>query len=147
MLPPMNQRILVNAISATWLLRCSLALVYLWFGALKIFATSPAEALVGDLLARTMPFIPLSIFLPLLGWGEIMVGILWLIPAATPIIFWLTLVHMTMTLGPLVLLPQRIWLGFLQPSLEGQYIIKNALIISAAYAVFASKYPLKKEVE
>ena len=53
------------------LLRVSLAIVYIWFGALKVFKTSPAEELVQE----TVYWLEPSIFVPLLGVAELMIGI------------------------------------------------------------------------
>jgi hypothetical protein len=36
------------------------------------------------------------------------------------------------------------WSGFLVPTLEGQYIIKNLVVIAAAIGIAAQLYPLKK---
>ncbi len=124
-------------IQTNWLQRLALALVYGWFGLLKIFATSPAESLVKDLLAQTMPFIPFPIFLPLLGAAEILLAIVWLVPRATKLAFVLTITHMIMTFGPMVLLPTHTWLGLMQPTLEGQYIIKNVLIIAMVFSLLS----------
>ena len=47
--------------------------------------------------------------------------------------------HMVATFLPLAVLPSVTWLGFLIPTLEGQYIIKNTVIIALAIGVAAQR--------
>jgi uncharacterized membrane protein YkgB len=44
---------------------------------------------------------------------------------------------MITTLLPLIFLPEASWSGFLVPTLTGQYIIKNIVIVALAAAMFA----------
>jgi hypothetical protein len=44
---------------------------------------------------------------------------------------------------PLFILPHEVWIRFLVPTLEGQYIIKNVLIIACAITIVAEIVPLK----
>ena len=48
---------------------------------------------------------------------------------------------MITTAGPLVLLPSETWQSFFVPTLEGQYIIKNLVIIAAAIGIAAHLHP------
>jgi hypothetical protein len=48
------------------------------------------------------------------------------------------------TFGPLVLLTEETWQSFLVPTLEGQYIIKNLVIISTAIGIASHLHPIKK---
>jgi uncharacterized membrane protein YkgB len=50
---------------------------------------------------------------------------------------------MVTTVMPLFMLPSATWSAFLVPTMEGQYIIKNILIIAAAIVVAAHVHPLK----
>ena len=84
------------------LLRVSLAIVYIWFGALKVFETSPAEELVQE----TVYWLEPSIFVPLLGVAELMIGIGLLIKKWTPIVILLLLLHMFVTFFPIVIVPK-----------------------------------------
>ena len=56
---------------ATFLLRLSLALVFLWFGLLKLAGVSP----VVDLLSNSFPTLARSPYLELLGLMEIVIGV------------------------------------------------------------------------
>ena len=53
------------------LLRYSLGVIFIWFGALKPFDNSPAN----DLIEKTIVFIPSEIFIPILGIWEIAIGV------------------------------------------------------------------------
>jgi uncharacterized membrane protein YkgB len=117
--------------------RFSLFVVYFWFGILKIVAVSPANPLVEDLLERTLPFLTFKTFNAGLAFFEMLIGILFLFPKATKAVLVLLFVHMITTFMPLVMLPQVTWQSPFVPTLEGQYIIKNLLIISVAIFIAA----------
>jgi uncharacterized membrane protein YkgB len=117
--------------------RFALFLVYFWFGALKVFsAQAAANPLVLALLLKTMPFISPTLFLILFGTFETIIGITLLVPKFNRIGLVLLTLHMITAIVPLVLLPGFTWQGFLVPTLEGQYIIKNVLIIALALNIF-----------
>jgi uncharacterized membrane protein YkgB len=122
--------------------RFSLFLVYFWFGALKLFGQSPANPLVESLLEKTLPFVTFDQFILFLGTVEVAIGIGFLIPSLTRILVFAVFAHMATTIMPLFLLPQISFSGFLVPTLEGQYIIKNILII-ALTIIIAGKTPQK----
>ena len=117
---------------AIYFSRIALFVIYFWFGILKVFKLSPATPLVLSLLDRTIPFMEAGIFLTLFGLFEVLVGILFLIPKFKKVALILLALHMVMVWSPLLLLPSMTWQGFLIPSLEGQYIVKNLLIIAIA---------------
>ena len=119
--------------------RLALFVVYFWFGILKILGESPASPLVLELLKKTIPFIEPNLFLILLGIFEIVIGLLFLIPKTQKLALTLLLIHMVMVLSPLVLLPKLTWASFLVPTLEGQYIIKNILILAIGYNLFKAR--------
>lgn len=121
--------------------RISLFIVYFWFGALKLFDASPANPLIASLLERTLPFISFEQFIVGLGVFEVIIGITFLIPGLERLAVLLLIPHMVTTFMPLVLLPQVTWQGFLSPTLEGQYIIKNLLIISLAFGLASHLHP------
>ena len=52
---------------------------------------------------------------------------------------------MITTFGPLVLLPTETWDGFMIPTLTGQYIIKNVVIIAIAMGIAARLHPIQKK--
>mgnify|MGYP000458344350 CR=1 FL=1 len=120
--------------SAGRLLRLSLALIYTWFGVLKLFGLSPADALV----ARTVTFIPFEVFFPLLGVWETAIGLGFLFPRTTPIALVLMALQMPGTFLPLLMAPDVVFTRFpIGLTLEGQYIVKNLVLIAAGIAVWA----------
>ena len=124
--------------------RFGLFVVFFWFGALKVLGLSPASGLVQSLFEQTIPFISFPNFLIIFGLFECLIGILFLIKGMERIVIPLLLVHMITTFGPLVYLPQDSWQSFMVPTLAGQYIIKNLVIIAAGIGIAAHLHPLKK---
>ena len=126
------------------LARISLFIIFFWFGYLKIIDISPANPLVQALLNKTLPFIGFSQFIVLLGIWEMVIGIAFLIPKAERFTILLLIPHMITTFLPLIFLTDITWQSFLIPTLEGQYIIKNLVIIALAVSVASHLAPLKK---
>jgi len=116
--------------------RLALFVVYFWFGALKLIGMSPATLLVESLFNKTLAFLmPFGLFYALFSLFEILIGILFLIRKAERIALPLLAFHLITTTMPLILLPGVVWQGFLAPTLEGQYIIKNILIVACGVVV------------
>lgn len=113
------------------LLRNSLAIVFFWFGMLKPLGMSPAS----DLIASTVYWFSASWFVPFLGFWEVTIGLLMFMKRSQWALL-LLLPHMAGTFLPLVIVPE---VTFIDPplvlSLEGQYIIKNLVLIASAIAV------------
>lgn len=124
--------------------RWAIFIVFFWFGLLKVLALSPASSLVLHLLAKTLPFIQPDLFMIGFGLFEMMIGILFLIRGMERIAIAILLFHMIAVFSPLVLLPDITWSGFLVPTMEGQYIIKNLVIIGLAMSIAAHLHPIKK---
>jgi uncharacterized membrane protein YphA (DoxX/SURF4 family) len=123
------------------LLRISLGVVFLWFGVLKFFPNlSPAQ----DLATRTISTLTFGVVqpqvsLPVLAAWECLIG-LGLITGkylrATLLLLW---VQMLGTITPLFLFPDEAFLRFpYAPTLEGQYIIKNIVLVSAGIVIGAT---------
>jgi uncharacterized membrane protein YphA (DoxX/SURF4 family) len=111
------------------LLRFGLAVVFIWFGALKLTGASPAI----ELVTRTVYWFNPAVFVPILGWWEIAIGLCLAIPPLTRLGIFLLAFQMPGTFLPLVLLPQVCYNGApWNLTLEGQYIVKNLVIIGAA---------------
>jgi uncharacterized membrane protein YphA (DoxX/SURF4 family) len=122
-------------------LRFSLALVFLWFGVLKFFpGASPAETLA----ARTIERLSGGLMGPgpalgILAVWESLIGLGLLFGVFPRTVLLLLAVQMLGTLTPLVLFPSEVFtIVPLAPTLEGQYIIKNAVLISAAMVLGAT---------
>ncbi len=125
--------------------RISLFVVFFWFGLLKVIGLSPASGLVQRLFEHTISIIPFATFLIAFGLFECLIGILFLIKGAERIVIPLLLVHMITTAGPLFFLPSETWQGLLVPTLEGQYIIKNLVIIATGISLAAHLHPIHSE--
>lgn len=122
------------------LARLAMFVIFVWFGGLKLIGLSPANDLVEMLLQATLPFIPFSFFIVLLGILEVSIGILFLIKRTEKAAIILLIPHMIATFGPLVFLPEIAWQMPLVPTLEGQYIIKNLAIIALAMGILSYLY-------
>ncbi|MDZ4765120.1 MAG: DoxX family membrane protein [Chloroflexota bacterium] len=123
------------------LLRASVGVVFFWFGVLKFFPNlSPAE----DLAARTIQTLTFgivspSVSLPVLAAWEVLIGLGlitgWFMRATLLLLF----VQMVGTITPLFLFPAETFSVFpIAPTLEGQYIIKNVVLVSAAIVIGAT---------
>ena len=124
-------------VTAAWLNRAMIAVVYIWFGFLKVLGTSPAEGLVTKLFHITLePFMSVQTFLLILGIGECVIGMLWLSPRLTKVAFWVMLGHLFTTFLPVLFLVEDTWQSFFTLTLTGQYIIKNVVLLSAAWFVY-----------
>jgi uncharacterized membrane protein YkgB len=125
-----------------YLARVALFIVFFWFGVLKIIGTSPANDLVEMLQVKTLPFLASAPFIGFLGSLEIAIAFLVLFPQWERLTFGLLVLHMVATFLPLVFLPDVTWQGFLTPTLEGQYILKNLVIVALAAVIAAYLSPL-----
>jgi len=110
------------------LLRIAMGIIFIWFGMLKPLGLSPAEALV----AKATAWIPIPGFLYVLTVWEIAIGVCFLFKRLTRWGVVLLFLHMPGTLLPLITLPDETFVKFPYAlTLEGQYIIKNLVLIAA----------------
>ena len=113
-------------------LRVSLGVIFVWFGALKPLGISPAE----ELVKRTVYWFPPDPFVSILGWWEVAIGVCLLVRPLIRLGVLLLFLQMPGTMLPLVLLPE---VCFTQApfglTIEGQYIVKNLVLIGAAIVV------------
>ena len=114
------------------LLRYSLAVVFFWFGVLKPIGVSSAT----ETVSQTVYFLPPEVFVPVLGVWEMAIGVCLLNRRLLRVGIALLLLQMAGTFLPLVVLPNVSFITVpFVPSLEGQYIIKNLVLISGALVV------------
>ncbi len=123
--------------------RIALFVVFFWFGILKVFNLSPASPLAESLTTHTVGVQYFTVLFFILSLIECAIGILFLIPKATRVVIPLLFVHMVIVCAPLVLIPGDVWTGFLVPTLEGQYIIKNIVIVAVAVGIASQETPLR----
>ena len=128
--------IFVTEFMSKWgvtLLRYSLGIIYIWFGALKPLGLSPAQELVENTVYW---FENPKTFVPILGIWEVIIGITMIIKPLIRISIILLFIQMPGTFLPLVLFPEVCVTNFpFGLTLEGQYLVKNLIIISAALVV------------
>lgn len=126
----------------------ALFIVFVWFGALKLFGLSPASPLVTDLFNNTLGImlpITADTFIILFGAFEVLIGILFIIPRMEKLAMTLLIPHMITTIMPLFLSSEMTWSGLLTPTLEGQYIIKNVIIIALVAMMFVDMGKTRRE--
>lgn len=120
------------------LLRVSLGVIFLWFGVLKFFpGLSPADDLATRTIATlTLGLVPAGVSRPALAGLETLIGVLLIAGVGLRLAVGLLLFQMLGTLTPLALFPGETWRRFpVAPTLEGQYILKNAVLITAGMVV------------
>lgn len=130
-------KMLVNWMSANGihLLRWAVAIVYVWFGGLKLINASPAT----ELVVRTLFWLPPRPALLFIGSWEVLIGIGLMF--AHPVILRITLLLMWLqiagTFQTFVILPQTVFQNGnpLLPTIEGQYAIKNLVLITAGLVI------------
>lgn len=120
------------------LLRISLGVVFFWFGVLKFFpGLSPAQ----DLAIRTIDvlsfgLLPGNVSIFILATWECLIGlglILGIYPRITLLLLFL---QMPGTILPVFFFPYEVFTQIpYAPTLEGQYIIKNLVLISAGLVI------------
>jgi uncharacterized membrane protein YphA (DoxX/SURF4 family) len=115
-------------------LRIGMGIVFLWFGALKFFPDlSPATDLaLRTIRVLTFGLIPGNISLVLLATLETAIGAGFLTGRYMRLTLGLLVFQMAGTLTPLALFPGEAFMVFpYAPTLEGQYIIKNLVLVGA----------------
>ena len=127
------------------LARFGLFIIFFWFGLLKVFGLSPATPLVEQLFNHTIGFMTFDSFIISFGAFEALIGVLFLKRGMERIVIPLLFLHMITTFLPLFLLPQVTWSGFMIPTMEGQYIIKNLVIIATAVTIAAHLHPMRRD--
>jgi uncharacterized membrane protein YkgB len=122
-------------------LRISVGIVFFWFGVLKFFPRlSPAE----DLAARTIAALSFglvkpAVSVPLIATWECLIGLSLITGQYVRIALVTMFAHMCGTITPLFLFPHETWTRVpYAATLEGQYILKNMVLVSAALVVYAS---------
>jgi len=110
-------------------LRIGLGIVFFWFGILKFFpGLSPAE----ELVRNTIYFLDPNTFVPILAAWETLIGFGLITGKFMRLTLLLLFLQMPGTALPLIILPDIVWNIFPYGlTLEGQYIIKNLVLIGA----------------
>ena len=117
-------------------LRVSVGVVFIWFGALKVFDVTP----VSDLVANTVYWVDPDWFVPLLGVFEIVVGASLLARRALRVMLGLFALQMAGTFMVLVVQPDVAFQDGnpLLLTVEGEFVVKNLVLLSAGMVVGAT---------
>jgi uncharacterized membrane protein YphA (DoxX/SURF4 family) len=129
------------AVHGVTLLRWSIGAIFIWFGALKLVpGLSPADQIATDTtMALTFGLISEDFARLALAFLELAIGIGLLTGRYLRLTLLLLFAQMAGTLTPLFIFPEQIWTTFpFVLTLEGQYIMKNAVLISAGFVIGAT---------
>ena len=115
-------------------LRMALGLVFVWFGALKIFGATPVAQLVLD----TVPFIEAPAWIvPSMGVFEVGVGLWLVLGIKLRVLLPIYTAHLLATFGVLVVQPDVAFQNAnpLLLTSEGEFVVKNLILLAAGIAV------------
>jgi len=136
----LNRWLVANSIP---LLRVSLGLVFLVFGALKFFpGLSPIEDLATQTTsALTFGLVPPGVGLVMIAALECAIGACFVAGRFLRVGVWLMGAQMLGAMSPLVLFPGELFSdtgGIVAPTLAAQYIIKDIILVAAAMVIAAT---------
>ncbi len=129
------------------LFRISLGLIYFHFGFLKFFPDlSPAEMLASQTVMRISgSWFDAHDALWVLAVMECAIGVIFIFGIWTPIALTIFLFHMAGTFLPLIVLPELTFKVFpFAPTMEGQYILKNLVFVTAGLALMLPRIQFGK---
>ena len=124
-------------------LRVAVGLVFLGFGVLKFFpGVSPAQGITEDTThILFLGLVPGDVALPMIATLESVIGICLITGKAMRVGIWLLAIEFVGILSPLVLLPGRLFSGpHHAPTLEGQYVLKDIILVGAAMVIAAATF-------
>lgn len=128
--------------SGVTILRISIGVVFVWFGALKFFpGASPAADLIRESwgFVESWGLLSMGTFMTILAGWEVLIGLGFITGKFLRATILLMVLQMVGAVSPVVLQPSAVWQQFpFVLTLEGQYIIKNAVLMSAAFVIGAT---------
>ena len=122
-------------------LRLSIGIIFLWFGMLKFFdGMSPAQDIaIRTIQTITFQLVPDNFIIFGLATWEVLIGVGLLFNLFLRETLLLLYLQMIGTFFPLILFPSEVFQKFpFSLTLEGQYIIKNLVIVSAGIVLGAT---------
>ncbi len=125
--------------------RGAIFITYFYFGMIKLLGHSPISPLASELTTQTVGIQYFSIAFTLLAIYECLIGVFFLFPKLNRLVIPMLLGHMLIVCSPLVLLPELTWAKPFVPTLEGQYILKNFIVIALAMGIASQTPPLNPE--
>ena len=127
------------------ILRLSLAVVFVWFGLLKILNESPVTPLAANLI----PGIPTESFVFALGIMEIGIGVALILKTLLRVVIAVLVVHLVSTFSLLIIFEETM-INDNNPfllTLEGEFIIKNLVLIAGALTIASTICTKKSKKE
>lgn len=125
---------------AITLLRLSIGVIYIWYGILKILGISPVE----ELVFRATHWIGTHNFVIFLGFFEVLIGLFLAIKKFLRLGLLMLFLQFPGTFLPLFLNPEDCFTFIpFGLNLEGQYIFKNLVLISAGLVLIASLHNME----
>jgi uncharacterized membrane protein YkgB len=124
-------------------LRITVGAIFLGFGVLKFFpGVSPAQGLsIKTIDLLTFGLIPWHVGIVAIATLECFIGICLLANRWMRLAVWLLAVEFVGILAPLVLLTGRLFSGpHHAPTLEGQYVLKDIILVAAGMAIAAGTF-------
>lgn len=124
------------------LLRYAMGIIFFWYGALKISGDSP----VNELVMQALPWVEDRLFVTLIGIWEMAIGLFLFSKRFLRYGLILLFLHFPGTFLPLFTKPDACftWIPF-GLTLEGQYIFKNLILISAGLVILSSLHSRPRE--
>ena len=129
------------AANGVTLLRWSIGVIFIWFGALKLVpGLSPADQIATETTMRlTFGLVSEDVARLSLAFLEMTIGIGLVAGRFLRLTILLLFAQMAGTMTSLILFPDQIWTTFpFALTLEGQYILKNFVLISAGFVIGAT---------
>ena len=122
------------------LLRISIGLIFVWFGVLKFWpGLSPADQLATETIdLLSFGLVTENLARVLLAILEVAIGMGLITGMFIRFTLLLLVGQMLGAVTPLFLFPEVTWSQLLVPTLEGQYILKNIVVVSAALTIGAT---------
>lgn len=117
------------------LLRYTMGIIFFWYGALKVTGDSPVD----DLVMQALPGVENHMFVSLIGIWEMAIGFFLFFKRFLRLGLILFFLHFPGTFLPLFTKPEACftWIPF-GLTLEGQYIFKNLILVSAGLVLFST---------
>jgi uncharacterized membrane protein YkgB len=117
-------------------LRASLGIVFVWFGALKVFNVTP----VTDLVADTVYWVDPDWFVPVLGIAETAIGLGLLFGVFLRVVLGSMIAQLLGTFLVLVIQPDVAFQdgNLLLLTVEGEFVVKNLVLLTAGMVVGAT---------
>ena len=120
-----------------WLHRVSLGVLFIWFGLLKPLGHKTTTSI----LAHTIYWGEPANMVVMLGWWEVAIGVCLLFRPLVRVAVLLLIIRLPGVLLAFVLKPEVCFFSFpFAPTPEGQYLIKDLVILIATLAIVGSTH-------